>query len=99
MRKTIPSYTIFTCDCCGREQDDKERQMSLIDAQSTEDFGEGLEVFWFKWQRPYAEDNPIKIDVCKECAQRIHDAIQDVRRRASSEAVQESLAIIERTHP
>lgn len=98
MRKTVPQYTIFTCDCCGREQDDKERQMSLVEAQSTEDFGNALEVFWFKWQRPYAQDNPMKMDVCKECALRIHDAIQDVIRKASAENVQEQLAIIERTH-
>lgn len=69
--------------------------MSLDDADSTPSFVNALEVFWIKWQRPYADDNPMKIDVCKECALRI----QDVRRRASSEAVQESLAIIERTHP
>ncbi len=56
MRKTIPQYTIFTCDCCGREQDDKERQMSLADAKSTTSFGSALEVFWIKWQHPHVED-------------------------------------------
>lgn len=93
MRKTIPSYTIFTCDCCGREQDDLKRQKHL--AQYGEDLGPHP-IYSVQWGYRYA-DSQQTMELCEECAQRIHDAIQDVKRRASSEALQESLAIYERT--
>lgn len=77
--------------------------MSLADAKSTESFGSALETFSVKWSkrdRNFKEwQNENSMEVCEECAQRIHDAIQAVRRQASSEATQEQLAIIERAHP
>lgn len=103
MRKTIPQYTIFTCDCCGREQDDSAFQQDLVANQGvvSEHGPEPLRIFPVKWSRRdrnFKEwQNANSMEVCEECAQRIHDAIQDVKRRASSEALQESLAIYERT--
>lgn len=94
MRKTIPSYTIFTCDCCGREQDDLKRQKHL--AQYGEDLGPDP-IYGVQWNHRYA-DTQQSMELCEECSTRIHDAIKDVIRKASSEAIHESLAIIERTH-
>jgi hypothetical protein len=91
MRKTIPSYTIFTCDCCGREQDDEEHQMSIHDAPSAASFGQGIESTVFQYTIPSM--GHFSYDMCHECSTRIHDAIQDVRRRASSETMCESLAM------
>jgi hypothetical protein len=93
MRKTIPQYTIFTCDCCGREQDDRQHQenLELCGSSPTE-----LAAFSVKLELPCT--NPIgDMEVCYDCIVRLQEAIESVKLRASAENVQEQLAIIDRS--
>jgi hypothetical protein len=93
MRKTIPQYTIFTCDCCGREQDDRKHKENL------ELYGvspPGLAAFSVKLELPCT--NPIgDMEVCYDCIVRLQEAIEGVQHRASAENVQEQLAMIYRS--
>jgi hypothetical protein len=101
MRKTVTQYTIFTCDCCGREQEDRAYQEHLVSGSDKESSAEPVNAYPATWRTPgvhfqhWQTEN--SLEVCSECAQRIHDAIREVIRKASAENVQEQLAMIERS--
>jgi len=96
MRKTVPQYTVFTCDCCGREQDDCTHQIKKL--ENAPDAGYPFQTYFVSWSKEsYGLESRTSMEVCSECAQRIHDAIQEVIRKASAENVQEQLAMYERS--
>lgn len=100
MRKTIPQYTIFTCDCCGREQDGRAYQEYLASGSRENCMSDPICCFPVKYRKHNAAaaslEEEFSIEVCPECAQRIHEAIEAVKTRAYAENVQEQLAMCER---
>lgn len=93
MKTTVPTYTIFTCDSCGREQDDRKYQENM-GTGSWDTSASALVIHSLSYTSDF-DSRQVEMEVCNDCSVLIHHAIQKAVSDAKSEAIQEQLRIVE----